>query len=161
MHNTESMMAAIDGITLPIILLDRMGAICNFNLGAATLLGITAKHAVGKNINALCSDITMPDVNVQGNTQTYELKARITRTSKSHWLRITSSKAPNVEDSSVLMIIRDITNEIESRKQQNLFQTVTDYFDKALMILDCDYKIIQINKAFTNIFGYTRYKRAL
>lgn len=155
MHNTESMMAAIDGITLPIILLDGMGAICSFNLGAATLFGITAKHAVGKNINALCSDITMPDVNVQGNTQTYELKARITRTSKSHWLRITSSKAPNVEDSSVLMIIRDITNEIESRKQQNLFQTVTDYFDKALMILDCDYKVIQINKAFTNIFGYT------
>ena len=56
MHNTESMMAAIDGIALPIILLDGMGAICSFNLGAATLFGITAKHAVGKNINALCSD---------------------------------------------------------------------------------------------------------
>ncbi len=64
-----------------------------------------------------------------------------------------------MQDDAVLWVARDITNrkrnELENIRQKQYFESLVSNSPVAIVVLDNDEKIVSINPAFENLYGYT------
>lgn len=73
---------------------------------------------------------------------------------KQQWLRISLSRVSVSGRSLHLAFARDVTEDLALRMQNSRLLAAANHTDRPILVLDKDRRIVQVNRAFTESFGY-------
>lgn len=161
-----------DSIFFPALEQNMMGAVLIndndevlfFNPAAEKLWGYHRDEVLGKSISMLIPHdlrAVHPDYirhNREGGQPRVEGMSRellLERKDGSKiWTRFALSKV-NVEGKIFyLAFVRDASVEMEQKEQKRLLVLAVDHLDRPVIVLDHERRIVQCNRAFTEMFGY-------
>lgn len=162
-----------DSIFFPALEQSMMGAVLIndndevlfFNPAAEKLWGYRREEVLGKGISMLIPHnlrAVHPDYirhNREGGQPRVEGMSRellLERKDGSKiWTRFALSKI-NVEGKIFyLAFVRDASLEMEQKEQKRLLVLAVDHLDRPVIVLDPERRIVQCNRAFTEMFGYS------
>lgn len=147
-----------------VVLADDVNRITFFNAAAERLWGYHRGDVLGKDIKDFvpCGICPTRDGYVDANRDGYANKivrtsreARIEREDgKEVWGSFSLSKVDIGDKIHYLVFIRDVTEEVQRREELRLLSLVVNETDRTVMVLDQNRRIIYVNRAFSDQFGY-------
>ena len=162
----DILIAAIEQVVDAVVIVDTESKIVFFNAAAERFWQRSRADVLGQEIHRLApyglyasskEFIDLRNIASVGELagNSYEIELRRADGSQL-WGGMTISKIalpPNPDFYTI--IINDITDEIKRRDRLYLVSLVSDMADRAVVIADNENRIVYINQAFTNLFGYT------
>lgn len=161
-----------DSIFIPALEQNMMGAVLIndndevlfFNSAAEKLWGYRREEVIGQGISMLIPQdlrAAHPDYirhNREGGQPRVEGMSRELLLERKDgtkvWTRFALSKV-NVEGKIFyLAFVRDASVEMEQKEQKRLLVLAVDHLDRPVIVLDPERRIVQCNRAFTEMFGY-------
>lgn len=161
-----------DSIFIPALEQNMMGAVLIndndevlfFNSAAEKLWGYRREEVIGQGISMLIPHdlrAAHPDYirhNREGGQPRVEGMSRELLLERKDgtkvWTRFALSKV-NVEGKIFyLAFVRDASVEMEQKEQKRLLVLAVDHLDRPVIVLDPERRIVQCNRAFTEMFGY-------
>jgi len=142
-----------------VITTDLDGRITTWNPAAEGLFGYSSQHATGATLQALIPDSLRQAVG--SRTQAGETNESLVtlHNHQGRELHIGVSIAPLLDESGErsgsVIVLRDLTDERRNTAQLTLWSKVFEHSGEAIMITDADNRLISVNKAFTDITGYS------
>lgn len=161
-----------DGIFFPALEQNMMGAVLInendevlfFNPAAEKLWGYTREEVIGNNISMLIpQDLrpAHPDYirhNREGGKPRVEGMSRELQLEKKDgskiWTRFALSKVTAAGKIFYLALVRDASVEVAQKEQTRLLIIAVDHLDRPVIVLDPERRIVQCNRAFTEMFGH-------
>ena len=152
---------AIDAV----VLIDDINCVTFFNAAAERLWGYDRKEVLGKEVTLLVPNNirTSHDSYIDANRKGRE--NRIVGTSreiclerkdgKKVWGSFSLSKVDVDGKIHYMGFIRDVTEEVHRREELRLLSLAVNETDRAMLVLDQDRRIIYVNRAFSDLFGYS------
>lgn len=161
-----------DSIFIPALEQNMMGAVLIndndevlfFNSAAEKLWGYRREEVIGQGISMLIPHdlrAAHPDYirhNREGGQPRVEGMSRELLLERKDgtkvWTRFALSKV-NVEGKIFyLAFVRDASIEMEQKEQKRLLVLAVDHLDRPVIVLDPERRVVQCNRAFTEMFGY-------
>ncbi|EGT4252521.1 oxygen-sensing cyclic-di-GMP phosphodiesterase [Citrobacter amalonaticus] len=161
-----------DSIFIPALEQNMMGAVLIndndevlfFNSAAEKLWGYRREEVIGQGISMLIPHdlrAAHPDYirhNREGGQPRVEGMSRELLLERKDgtkvWTRFALSKV-NVEGKIFyLAFVRDASVEMEQKEQKRLLVLAVDHLDRPVIVLDPERRVVQCNRAFTEMFGY-------
>jgi c-di-GMP-specific phosphodiesterase len=152
---------AIDAV----VLIDDANRITLFNAAAERLWGYDRDDVLGKDVKFLVPRDIRPahdgyvEANRKGQTNKIvgtSREVRIERKDgKEVWGSFSLSKIDVDGKIHYMGFIRDVTEEVHRREELRLLSLVVNETDRTVMVLDQNRRIIYVNRAFNELFGYS------
>lgn len=155
---------ALEQNMLGAVLINDNDEVLFFNPAAEKLWGYRREEVIGKGISMLIPQdlrAAHPDYirhNREGGQPRVEGMSRellLERKDGSKiWTRFALSRV-NVEGKIFyLALVRDASGEMEQKEQKRLLILAVDHLDRPVIVLNHERRIVQCNRAFTEMFGY-------
>lgn len=155
---------ALEQNMLGAVLINDNDEVLFFNPAAEKLWGYRREEVIGKDISMLIPQdlrAAHPDYirhNREGGQPRVEGMSRellLERKDGSKiWTRFALSRV-NVEGNIFyLALVRDASGEMEQKEQKRLLILAVDHLDRPVIVLNHERRIVQCNRAFTEMFGY-------
>ncbi len=168
--SAQLLSAALDRAGEAILILDQHGAVRHANAEAVRLFRREAGALIGADLVSLGlpPDLTGPGPSEEnentgalaagprqpGEALIRELTLRREDGSKDR-VRLSACDLSSDDDlGRSLLIIRNITSEVELRERNALLTSVADRTNRAVIVADHELKILYTNEAFASLFGY-------
>lgn len=152
---------AIDAV----VLIDDTNRINFFNAAAERLWGYDRSEVLGKDVALLVPQAirsvhhSYVDANRKGRENRIVGTSREVKVERKSgeelWGSFSLSKIEVDGKIHYMGFIRDVTEEVRRREELRLLSLAVDETDGAVLVLDHDRRIIYVNRAFTELFGYS------
>ena len=152
---------AIDAV----VLIDETNRVTFFNAAAERLWGYDRKEVLGKEVTLLVPGNIRPnhdnyiEANRKGRENRIVGTSREIRLERKNGEEICGSFSLSKVDVDgkihYMGFIRDVTEEVHRREELRLLSLAVNETDRAMLVLDQNRRIIYINRAFTDLFGYS------
>lgn len=157
---------ALEQSSISVVLVDETNRILFFNQAAEHLWGYRRDEVLGQDMQLLLP----PDLHVthddyvrknraggenrlDGSTREVLMEHRDGR---QLWASLSLSKVDLGGRIHYMAFARDVSAEVATREQNRLLLMAVDHTDKVVFVLDEERRIVQTNRAFTKLFGYTK-----
>lgn len=159
------LLPALEQTMLAVVLIDECDRVLFFNAAAERLWGYARDEVLGQHMRPLLPK-TMREVhsryirrNRQANLPRPEAMSRDILMEKRDglqlWAKFFLSKVDVDGRIHFMAIARDVTDEVARREETRLLLLAINNTDRVVCVLDAARRIVQINRAFTSLFGYT------
>ncbi|QUS38107.1 diguanylate cyclase [Tardiphaga alba] len=137
----------------------------HFNSAAERLWGFGRDEVVGRNVNILVPEDVRANLDgvvaikaalpaaapVKGRRE-FRLQRK---DGTEAWGAFSISRVDYGGKSLYINFVRDVTDEVKDREKNALMALVAEKTDRVVVVMDRDSHIIYVNKAFTDLFGYS------
>ncbi|POF62442.1 oxygen-sensing cyclic-di-GMP phosphodiesterase [Novacetimonas maltaceti] len=159
-----TVLPALEQTILGVVLIDETNTVTFFNSAAERLWNCTRADVLGRNVNVLVPRKirSSHDDLIKHNRDTGINK--IVGTSRevqverfdgtSFWAELSLSRISVSGKIGYMALIRDISQEVADREKIRLLSLVVRETDRGVVILDPEFRLIYVNRAFTDMFGY-------
>lgn len=163
-HDDSLLFMALEQSMFAVVLINEKDEVLFFNRAAEELWGYERQEVLGRNMSMLVPS-SLKSVhsgyihhNREGGKARVEGMSReltLERKDKSTvWTRFALSKV-NVDGKiHYLALVRDASHEMEAEEQKRLLIISVDHIDRPVIVLNTQRQIVQINRAFTEMFGH-------
>lgn len=142
-----------------VITTDLIGYITGWNQGAERLFGYTAEEAIGQNILFLYADEDEADEEMDPflSGEREMVVRRRKKSGEVFWASVTLSVARDADGNPKTLIgyVRDISERLQKEESLRLYGRIFENSGEGILITDADEKILAVNRAFTEITGYS------
>lgn len=163
-RHQQFLIPAIETAIDAVVLIDENHCVRFFNCAAERLWGYDRNDVIGKEVTLLfAGDIgikhdgsvdreqSSDENGIAGVRREVRLKRKDDR---EIWGALSLSKVESGGKSHFMGLVRDVTEEVRGREESRLLSLAANETDRAMLVLDRDRRIIYINRAFTDLFGY-------
>lgn len=168
----ESLLEDADRILLPaleqsfvaVVLIDEQDRVLFFNQAAERLWGYSREEMLGQSMQSLLPPSVRPvhgdyiRKNREGGQARVVGMSRDIRMERKDgqqlWASFSLSKIDVEGRIHYMAFARDVSDEVAQREENRLLMLAVDHTDRAVFVLDEKHRIVQVNRAFTDMFGY-------
>lgn len=160
----QTLVPALEQAVAAIVLIDEANRVRFFNAAAERLWGYDRQEVLGRSVTILVPRAIQPhhdgyiDANRKGQANTIvgsRREVRLERKDGSEtWAIFSLSKVAVGGNIRYLAFAHDISAEVAQREENRLLSLAVDATDRPMLILDEDRRIVQLNPAFTALFGF-------
>lgn len=146
------------------VLINENDEVLFFNPAAEKLWGYKRDEVIGNNISMLIPQDLRPAHpeyirhNREGGKARVEGMSRELQLEKKDgskiWTRFALSKVTSEGKIYYLALVRDASIEVAQKEQTRQLIIAVDHLDRPVIVLDPERRIVQCNRAFTEMFGY-------
>ena len=161
----ESLLASLEQAIHGVIIIDSDSNITHFNAAAEQMWECTRAEVLGKNARMLipvdlqCGDGGLIVSNRESGTNRIVGSSRelqiVRKDGTKIWAAFSLSRVDVAGNITYMAFVRDVTEEVALREQNKLMSLVADKTDRAVIIADRDQRIVYVNNAFVEVFGYS------
>ncbi len=164
-HHHQILIPALEQANDAVILIDETNHVTFFNRAAERLWGYDRAEVLGKDVSYLVPRNIRSEHNSYIEANRRGRENRIVGTSREIlierkngeeiWGSFSLSKVDVDGKIHYMGFVRDVTEEVHRREQLRLLSLAVNETDRAILVLDHDRRIIYINRAFSDLFGYS------
>jgi c-di-GMP-specific phosphodiesterase len=156
---------ALEQSMMAVVLINEKDEVLFFNRSAEKLWGYQRQEVLGKDVSGLVPSYLKGihsgfihhnreggEARVEGMSRELLLERKDGSTV---WTRFSLSKVDVGGRLHYLALVRDASIEMERQEQQRLLILAVDHVDRPVIVLDTGRRIVQMNRAFTDMFGYS------
>ncbi|GCE78737.1 EAL domain-containing protein [Komagataeibacter oboediens] len=159
-----TVLPALEQTILGVVLIDENNTVTFFNRAAERLWHCARQDVIGRNVNVLVprnirsthDDLIRHNretgINKIVGTSREVLVERLDGTS--FWANLSLSRIAVDGKIGYMVLIRDISQEVDDREKIRLLSLVVRETDRGVAILDPEFRIIYVNRAFSDMFGF-------
>ena len=144
--------------TDPLISMDLVGYITDWNEAAERLFGYSAEEAIGQHVLFLYAegDEEAVELFLEDGTSLMEVRRR-KKSGEIFWAGLALSVQRDASDQPVALIaqLSEITNKLSDEDKLRLHARIIEDSDQGILITDSEERIVSVNTAFTRITGYS------
>lgn len=151
---------ALEQSFLAVILIDERDQVAYVNEAAERLWGYKRDEVLKQSIESLLPESLSVHIRAErrdgaatGEGISQDILIRH-RDGKQQWLRLSLSRVSVSGRSHHMAFARDVTEEVAIRTQNSRLLAAANHTDRPILVLDEDRRIVQVNRAFTENFGY-------
>lgn len=159
-----TVLPALEQTILAVVIIDECNIITFFNRAAENLWRCTRQEVIGRNVNVLVPRSIRASHDELVNHNRVSGTNRIVGTSRevqverfdgtSLWASLSLSRISVGGKIGYMALVRDISQEVNDREKIRLLSLVARETDRGVAILDPDFHIIYVNRAFSDLFGF-------
>lgn len=159
------LLPALEQSTISVVLVDEANRILFFNQAAERLWGFTPEEVLGRDMQVLLpptlhaahSDYVRRnreggENRIVGSTRELRMERR---DGKQLWASFSLSKIDVGGRIHYMAFARDVSVDVATREQNRLLLMAVNHTDRVVFVLNEERRIVQTNRAFTRLFGYT------
>ncbi len=159
----DILFAALEQNMMAAVLIDEQDRVVFYNRAAEKLWGYHRDDVLGQSVSLLIPrDLQAAhpgfirhhrqggDSRVEGMSRELQLERK---DGNKIWTRFSLSRVVNAGKICYLALARDASREVEQREQARLLLLAVDHLSKPVIVLDTGRRIVQANRAFTEMFG--------
>lgn len=159
----DILFAALEQNMMAAVLIDEQDRVMFYNRAAEKLWGYGRSEVIGQSVSLLVPhDLRAAhpsfirhhreggDSRVEGMSRELQLERK---NGERIWTRFALSRVEKEGKVCYLALARDASLEVEQREQTRLLLLAVDHISKPVIVLDTGRRILQANRAFTEIFG--------
>lgn len=160
----QALLPALEQSIIAAVLIDEADRILFFNQAAERLWGFARAEVLGCDVRMLVPQAIRADHGgyirkhrESGADRVVGMSREILVERKDGgtlWAVFSLSKIDVAGRIHYLALARDVSHEVARREENRLLLLAINHTDRALLVLDQGYRIVQINRAFTELFGY-------
>jgi c-di-GMP-specific phosphodiesterase len=164
-HHHQVLVPTLEQAVDAVVLIDDTNRVTFFNAAAECLWGYDRAEVLGQPVTLLVPGDRQPyhdsyaEANQNGcenRTVGTSREVRIERKDgKEIWGSFSLSRVDVDGKIHYMGLIRDVTEEVHRRDELRLLSLAVNETDRAMLVLDQDRRIIYINRAFSDLFGYS------
>ncbi|KNC91936.1 oxygen-sensing cyclic-di-GMP phosphodiesterase DosP [Trabulsiella odontotermitis] len=156
---------ALEQSMMAVVLINEKDEVLFFNRSAEKLWGYQRQEVLGKDVSGLVPSYLKGihsgfishnreggEARVEGMSRELLLERKDGSTV---WTRFSLSKVNVGGRLHYLALVRDASIDMERQEQQRLLILAVDHVDRPVIVLDTGRRIVQMNRAFTDMFGYS------
>lgn len=158
--------AALNQAVDAVIFIDQSNCISYFNPAAERMFGYDRAEVLGHNVRILVPaelrdthDRLVDASRRAGDAGIVNLSREVPIARKDGsriWGQLSLSRAQVGDCVNYAAFIRNVTEEVASRTELYILSLVANETDRVVMVTDGQMRIIYVNRAFTQLFGYSR-----
>lgn len=162
----RTLLPAVEQAIDAVVLIDASNIITFFNAAAERLWGYSQAEVLGRNVKCLVPQSIREEHDGYIETNRTTGHNRIVGTSRDVlmerkdgsqiWGMLSLSKVKVGGSSHYMALCRDISEEVRQREEIELLSLAVNETDRAVIILDADRRIVHVNRAFTDLLGYSQ-----
>jgi c-di-GMP-specific phosphodiesterase len=162
----QILLPALEQAIDAVVLIDEADCVTFFNAAAERLWGYARKEVLGREVTPLLVPHTMRpnhDSYIEANPKDRE-SSIVGRSreiclkrkgGEQIWGSFSLSKVDVDGKIHYMGFIRDVTEEVHRREELRLLSLAVNETDRAMLVLDQNRRIIYVNRAFSDLFGYS------
>lgn len=161
----QALHSAFEHAVDAVIITGEDNAIRFFNAAAERLWGFSRSDVLGRPMRMLVpldvrehldSAIALKAALPAGTTVTGRREFRIAGKDRDDfWGAFSISRVELGSQVAYIAFVRDVTEDVERRDKSALMALVAEKTDRVVMVMDRSQQIVYVNKAFTDLFGYS------
>lgn len=158
------LLPALEQSTMAVVLIDENDRVLFFNPAAEKLWGYASDEVLGHNVKLLVPH------EVRGMHDSYTRRNREggaprvvgknrevlmeRKDGRRLWAMLSLSRVDLDGCIHYMAFVRDISHEVARREENRLLLLAVEHTDQPIFVLDRERRIVQVNRAFTEMFGY-------
>lgn len=162
---TASVLAGLEQAIDAVVMIDGSNMVTHFNAAAERMWGYDRSEVLGKNVSFLVP------TEIKGRHDSYIAANRTTGVNRivgrnrevkierkdgsEVWGSLSISRVEVDGVITFMAFVRDVTEEVKQREQIALLSMVVDRTDRAILVADAGNRILYVNDAFTDMFGFS------
>ncbi|MCE2574344.1 EAL domain-containing protein [Komagataeibacter sp. FNDCR2] len=158
-----TVLPALEQTIIAVVIIDENNTVTFFNKAAENLWRCTRQDVIGRNVNVLVPRNIRASHDELVRHNRISGANRIVGTSRevqverfdgtTFWANLSLSRIAVGGKIGYMALIRDISQEVDDREKIRLLSLVVRETDRGVAILDPEFRIIYVNRAFSDIFG--------
>jgi diguanylate cyclase (GGDEF)-like protein/PAS domain S-box-containing protein len=156
------LIAALEQVADAVVVVDTTDCVVLFNAAAERLWGSDRTQILGQPVRQCLPQLVgggLAAVRRQPAMPSTTSEIQIHRVDGTQAVAAASVSRLKLGDRTVFSVIaRDITGEARNRGELHLLSLASDETDRVVVITDADRKVVYVNRAFTEMFGFERHE---